>query len=343
MATVIESGVGAVNYGKQTAKGTIATAASTAVGTNRIKHVGGGFKTGKVLSSEEYSDGNRVGSPTVFTNFTGGQVGTVMMQAQPENIGLFWAQILGSDIVTGASDPYTHTITDASSAPWGTWWVKTGSAVGPVRQAWWDSKISKLTQSSPRDRNVVHLDADIASLKPAEKFTTDPAKTEDASDPYLLTEATGGLTFDSVVVSEIEDAVCEMDAGITPFYGDSHEPLQLIDGKGRITRSFDSIVTDDTLLKYYKAIYNTTTPADGDRPVKDVFYAAATHVFTRSLTRTATLTSPRIAIDPANFEELAPLPEGGKRAIRFGGQCLKDGATRPLTVTVLSADATSYV
>lgn len=342
MATVIESGIGQVNYGKQSAKGTIAAAASTAVGTNRIKHVGGGFRTGKVLSSEEFSDGNRVGSPSVFTNYTGGSVGTVMMQAQPENVGLFWAQILGSDIVTGASDPYTHTITAAAAAPWGTWWVKTGSAIGPVRQAWWDSKISKLTMSSPRDRNVVHLDADIASLKPAQVFTTDPTKTEDASDPYLATEATGALTFDAVVVSEVEDAVTEMDAGIQPFYGDGVEPLQLIDGKGAITRSFDSIVTDDTLLKYYKAIYNSTTPAAGDRPVKDVFYAAATQVFTRSATRTATVTSPRIAVDPANFEELAPLPQGGARKIRFGGRCLKNGGTSPLTVTVLSADATSY-
>lgn len=342
MAIVIESGIGGVNYGKQAAKGTKAVAATTTVGYNRLKHVGGGFKSGKVLSSEEYTDGNRFGSPSVFTNFVGGTVGAVELQAQPENIGLFWAQLLGSDVVTGAADPYTHTITSAASAPWGSWWMKAGSAIGPQRELYWDSKIAKITQSAPRDRNVLHLSVDVACLKPAEVFSVDPAKTEDASDPLLATEATGGFTFDTTAIADISDHVVEADAGMTAWYGDSILPLQLVDGKGRITQSFESIVTDETLLKYRKAIWNSTAPADGTLPVKDVFYAAATRVYTRSATRTATFTSPRIAVDPANFEEMAPMPNGGVKAIRFGGICLKSGATPPLTVTVLSADAVAY-
>ena len=343
MATVIESGIGQVNYGKQTAKGTIATAATTTVGYNRIKHVGGGFRDGKQLAAEEYSDGNRFGSPTMFTNFVGGAVGTVMLQAQPENIGLFYAQILGSDVVTGASDPYTHTITGSNSGgAWGTWWQKLGSAVGPERQAYWDSKISRLVDNAPRDRNVRHLELDVAALKAAQVFTTDPAKTEDSSDPYLATEATGAMTFDSTVIAEVADSVTEVNCGITPFFGDGIEPAQLIEAKGEITRSFSSIVTDETLLKYRKAIYNTTTPSAGTRPVKDVFYAAISQVTTRSATRTATVTTPKVAVDPTEFPAMTPLPEGGEIAIPFGGRCLKDGVNPPLTVVVLSADATAY-
>lgn len=344
MATVIETGIGQVNYGKQAAKGTIAVAATTTVGYNRIKHTGGGFRTGKVLSSEEYSDGNRFGSPSVFTNYVGGAVGTVTLQAQPENIGLYYAQILGSDVVTGAGDPYTHTITPSNNGgAWGTWWQKLGSAVGPEREAYWDSKISKLTQNSPRDRNVVHLEIDIAALKAAQVFTTDPAKTEDSSDPYLLTEASGALTFDGTVISEVSDSIVEVDTGIEPYYGDALAPLQLVESKGTISWSLGSMVTDDTLAKYRKAIWNTATPSAGDVPVKDVFFAVVSQAFTRSATRTATISTPKLAVDPANFEEMAPLPEGGVKELQLGGRCLKNGSTPPLSVVVLSGDATAYV
>lgn len=344
MAIVIESGVGFATYVKQTAKGTTPNPAA-AVNRSRTKHVSGGFKSGKVLGSEEYSDGNRFGSPSVFTNFTGGQVGQIGIQAQPENTGLFFAQILGSDVVTGASDPYTHTITPSNNGgAWGGWFLKAGQNVGPQRELYWDSKISKLTMSNPRDRNVMHLDMDVASLKPAEVYTVEPSATEATSDPFYATDATGGTTFDGTVISEIEDSVTEVDTGIEPFWGDSVEPLQLIEKKGAITASVSSIVTDETILKYRKALYNATAPAAGVRPVKNVFYAAATRIWTQSATRTCTVTTPKIAVDPSNFEEIAaPMAEGGKRTIQFGGRCLKDGVNAPITVVVLSADSAAWV
>lgn len=343
MATTIETGIGAVNYGKQSAKGTKATAASTGVGYNRLKHVGGGLKAGKTLGNQEYSDGNRFSSATAWVDKVGGDVGSVTLQAQPENIGLFYAQILGSDTVTGASDPYTHTITVSNSGgAWGTYWQKLGSAVGPVRQMFWDAKIAKLTQNSPRDRNAVNLELDIKALKCGEIYSTDPAKTEDTSDPYLLTEASGALTFDGTVISEIEDSIVEIDCGTEVFWGDDEAPLQLIEKKGIITRSVEAIVTDDTLAKYNKAIYGTATPTAGTLPTGDIFAPSVSQVFTRSATRTATITTPKVYVNPEDFEAMAPQPEGGKMGIKFGGQCVKSGGSAPITVVVLSADATAY-
>ena len=345
MSTVIETGVGAINYGKQSAKGTIATAATTTVGYNRLKHVGGGLKSGKKLGKENYTDGQRFPSPSVWVDRVGGDVGQITLELQPENIGLFYAQVLGSDVVTGASDPYTHTITPSNSGgTWGTWWQKVGSAVGPQREAYWDAKIKKFVQNSPRERNSVHAELDIAALKAAQAFTTDPAKTEDTSDPWLLTEASGALTFDGTVVSDIEDSIIEISTGIEAFFGDGVEPLQLIEGRDDvgISRSIQAIVTDDTLGKYRKALYNSTSPSAGDRPGGVVFAPAISQVFTRSVTRTATITNPKVAIDPANFDEMGPQPEGGKKAITFGGQCLKSGGSPQITVEVLSADATAY-
>ena len=49
MAIAIESGIGTLNYGRQTAKGAIATAATTAVGYNRFKWQGGALAPKKQL------------------------------------------------------------------------------------------------------------------------------------------------------------------------------------------------------------------------------------------------------------------------------------------------------
>lgn len=342
MASAIESGIGTLNYGRQSAKGTAATAATTTVGYDRPKWQGGFLKPNKKLGSAEYIDGQRFASPSTYTDSVGGEVGSLTIQLQPENAGLYAAAILGIDTVTGASDPYTHTITSAgTSGHWSTWWQKVGSAVGPEREAYIDCKIAKLTLSSTFADKVLVGEMDIQSLSPARTFTTDASKTENTSDPYFHTEATGSFSFDSTTIQEITESTLEVDTQMKPFYGDSVSPLQLIEGKGMITRSFKSIVTDDTLAKFRKAVYNSATPSSSTNPSASVFYASMTQVFTRSATRTLTITTPNVAIDPETME-VAPKPEGGEIELTMGGNCLKSGATAALTITALSADSTTY-
>lgn len=342
MATAIESGIGTLNYGRQSAKGTPATAATITVGYNRPKWFGGALAAKKGLGQEEYVDGQRFASPSVFTDRVGGPVGAVIVQAQPENAGLFAAAILGVDVVTGGADPYTHTITSAgTSGQWGTWWQKVGSAIGPQREMYSDSKIKSLKLTAGAAQKVMHYDLDILSLNPAEVFGTDAAKTEDASDPYLWTEVTGTVTFDGTVDTDVNEETLEIDTGMEAYWGDDIRPAQLIEKKGSIVSTVKSIITDTTLAKYRKAVYNNVAPANGTKPVKDVFYAALATVYTRSATRTLTITRPRIAVNPEDMI-VAPQPEGGPIEIAFGGACLKSGATSAVTIVALSADATTY-
>lgn len=342
MGTAIESGIGTLNYGKQSAKGTIATAATTTVGYNRPKWAGGGLGAKKTNGSEEYVDGQRFGSPAVFTDKVGADVGTLTIQAQPENAGLFAAQVLGSDTVTGASDPYTHTITSSgTSGAWGTWWQKTGSAIGPEREVYYDSKIAKWTLDCSSAQKPMHYDLDVVALVAAQVYTSDAAKTEDATDPFYWTEVTGAVTFDSQVLSECNGEMLTVDTKIQSYWGDDIAPNQLVEGKGEITRTIKTITTDTTLAEYQKAIYGTASPSAGTKPVKTVFKAACSTVYTKSATRTLTITTPNLAVDPANMQVSAN-PSGGTETLEFGGQCLKSGATAALTVVALTADATAY-
>jgi hypothetical protein len=342
VAQVIESGIGTLNYGKQPAKGTKATAATTTVGYNQPKLKDGELSAKKVYGQEEYIDGQRFATPTVFTDKIGGEVGTPVIQVQPENGGLFGAQILGVDTVTGGADPWTHTVTSLGTAgAWGSWWEKTGASVGPVREMYWDAKIAKQVWECGVDQKVMHLSMTIMALVAAEVYTVDPAKTQDTSDPFIWTEMTGSCSFDGTVISEVEGEVIEIDTGMEAFWGDGLTPLQLIEKKGLITSSIKTIVTDATLLKYYKALYNTTTPSAGNVPTKDVYYAAVNTLYTRSATRTLAFQRPKVAVKPDDLA-IGPQAEGGKIPIELGGACLKSGASAGLTIIALTGDSTSY-
>jgi hypothetical protein len=342
MTEVIESGVGTVNYGKQSAKGVVATAATTTVGYDQPKHQAGGLQAKKTLGSEEFTDGSRFASASQFTDMIGGEVGDLTIQAQPENAGLYGAQLLGVDTVTGSSDPWTHTITSAgTSGAWATWWLKVGANVGPNRELYSDSKIAKLVMNCSDKQNVVHYAMSIQSCNPAQVYAVDPAKAQAATDPYYWTETSGAITFDGKVNSDVSEEIVEIDTGLKPYWGNDIRPAQLIEGKGKIISTLKTLVTNEGREEYLKALYGEVAPAAGKQPVKAVFYASAKTVYEKSATRKMTIERPRIAVDPANME-IAPKPEGGEIEISFGGECLKEGGTPALTLIVLSGEEKSY-
>jgi hypothetical protein len=152
----IESGYGHVWYAKQSALGTIA--APSDAGTVHLRKVGENvLKAGVTHGSEEWVDGQAFGSPAIFVDKVGGDVGSVTFQGQIETAGLVFAQILAVDTVTGTTPDYTHTITSAGVAgPYGTWRQKAGSAIGPWRDAFWDSKVNRLVFNCGQDQKTMH-------------------------------------------------------------------------------------------------------------------------------------------------------------------------------------------
>lgn len=340
MAEPIESGIGGVWYAKQTTKGTAPAAALT-----RPRVVEGTeLKANKKNGETSYVDGQKYSSPTTFTDSVGGEVGTVKLQVQPENGGLFAAQALGSDTVTGASVPYTHTITSAGTTqPWGTWWQRMGQAVGPARQQFIDSKINKWTVEAGADKKVLEYSLGLMALIAGRTYATDPAKAEDTSDPFLFTESTGAIVFDGVTLTGVNGEIIDVDQGIDPFMGNSIAPTHLVDKRGKIERTINTIVDSDTLPLINKAIYGATAPAAGTDPVKAVYHVAATSTYVRDANSEIKFTTPRIAIDAENIS-LAPKDGGGVAELVFGGTCKKGLAAEPaLTITAKTADAAAYV
>lgn len=342
MPTPLDSGIGNLWMAKQTALGTIAaTAAASSV---QGRWVSGSLRAGKALGSEEFLDGNRWGSPQLYTDKIGGEVGSPTFQAgYNSHTGSVWGWLLGIDVVSGAADPYTHTLTSAGTAgAYLTARQKVGSAVGPSRQAYWDAKISKLMFEIGQDQNVGHLTPTLMALTAAEVGSlTDPVAAIDAADSMVWAEVTGAVTFDSVALGEAHGEVVELDTNMESYYGDNVLPMALIEGKGTVQRTVRTIVTDATLALFNKAIYNTATPSIGTKPVAAVYNAACTTIYTRSATRKITITTPKIAVTADNMT-VAPSPTGGKIDLEFSGQCLSTAGTPALTVIMLTGDAASY-
>ncbi len=341
MATAIESQIGTLTHGRH-ATGvapdlTIATALA-----DRPRWLSGVLDPAKTIGSEDYVDGLPFGSPTQFTEQVGGEVGSVTIQVQPSNSGLYFAELAGVDVVTGAADPYTHTIAfNGAVQPFG-WWAQQVGASSPKRDLFYESKIGKGVFETSQGTKPMHAELSVVALRAGEIYATPAAKTEDTSDTWLHTESSGSFSLDGTVICEVGSDVLDIDRGLSAFFGDNVEACQIIPGKGQITRSVQSIATSDTLALRNRVLYGASAPAAGTRPVKAVYYAAITKTLTRSATRTLTISTPKVALNPADMK-VGPSPGGGPIEMTFGGTCLKNGAAAPCTVTVLDGSAVAYI
>ena len=342
MTAAIEAGLGHVWQAKQTTLGTIQP--SNDSGMKHLRVTGDkALKAAKEHGSEEWVDGLAWGSPGVYVNTVGGEVGDLEFQAQPETSGFTFAQAIGADTVTGSGDPYTHTIaTGSAAAATQTIYQKAGSSVGPWRNSFFDARINKLTWNCGKDQHTAHITESILAMKSAQWFGTDPTATDSGSDGFQWSEVTGDVTIDSTALPEVEGETLELDRKDSVHYGDGIAPVCFVAGKGEITRTFSAIVTDGTLPILKNALYGTTSPSNGTALSNAVQYVELETVYTRAADRTLTITTPKVELKAADFE-IGPRAEGGKIQVAFGGRCLKDGSTAALTVVALTGDSAAYV
>lgn len=345
MGQALDSGTGNLWYTKQGAKGTKATPGVTVL-DSKPKWFDGQLDVNAVDGMEEYTDGNRWGSPSVYRDNVLGDLGSLTIQAQPYTASLFLAQLCGKDSVSGATDPYTHTITSAGTAgAYGTWWQKTGENVGPLREAFYDTKIGKLTMTCSEKQNPMHFELGILGLN-METFLVDPTQTENTDDPFYFPESTvtgtSQVVVDGMTLSEVNEEVLELDTGMEAWTGNDIKPNQLVEKKGTIVRAIKGIVTNETLKKYSKAVYGSEAAITeaGKTPANKALTAVIKNKYEKSASRSITIENPKVEIDPKNMK-IGAQREGGPVAIEFGGQCLKEGATPAFTAIVLNAAATT--
>lgn len=342
MSQGIESGIGGLWTSNQTALGT--QAATSGASTKALrKATDDKFKSNKTNGREPYVDGAAFDSSTPYVEGVGGDIGSETIQVQIETGAALWARQIGVDTVTGAADPWTHTISTGATGPVPqTIREKTGAAVGPYRAVYWDAVLNKLTWNIGHDQNVGHLALAVQALKAAEiGAVTDPVAVDSGTDPWKWGEAAGAVTIGGVAFPEFSGETLDIDRGWTTYQGDNPEPVFFVPGRGAITRTFQGAVTDTLLPQILNALYGTTTPTVGTRPTAQPVNVALKTVYTRSASRTLTLDTPKVEVRPDDIA-IGTQPAGGLIPIAFGGQCLAGGSPM-LTITAKTGDSISYV
>lgn len=340
MAQGIESGVGGVWQTQQTTPGT--RERSDAVGMRRMRKTGDeGLSAAKTTASEEYVDGEFIGTPTVYVDTIGGDVGSLGFQGQIETCAFLFAQALSADVVTGVADPWTHTIVSGRNAPEDqTIYQEVGNTVS-MRQVFYDAKIGRLTYNAGQDQKVVRMTEGIQALKVAEWFTTSPTAVDVGSDPLRWDQAVTRIN--GTELPEIRGDMVEYDASLGVERGQTGHPVCFSFGKGAITSTLETFTTDGTLPEVKRAIYGTNAPADRAAVSNDVIYAAFETTYTAvAARRTLTITRPRVEIRGEDWA-FGPRAEGGIIPVAFGGRCLKaDSSTPIIRVVALTGDEDPY-
>lgn len=342
MTTGIETGTGGLWCANQSALGTQAVTA--AASTLRLrKATDDTLKSNKTHGREAYVDGAAYDSSTPYVETVGGDVGQFVFQAQIETGAAVVARHVGVDTVTGASDPWTHTISTGTTNPvYQTIREKTGVAVGPYRAAWWDAIHNKLTWNIGQSQMVGHLTSAVQCLKAAEIGSlTDPVAVDSGTDPWRWGESTGAMTISAVAFPEIDGETIEMDRAWTTHDGDAIEPAFFVPGRGAITRTFSGAVTDTLLPQLLLALYGSATPTVGTRPTSQPSTVALKSVYTRSASRTLSFDTPKVEVKPDDIL-IGTRPQGGLIPIAFGGQALAGGSPM-LTVIAKTGDSASYI
>jgi hypothetical protein len=343
MTQGIESGTGGLWLANQSALGTQAVTA--AASTKRLrKATDDTFKANKTHGREPYVDGAAYDSSTPYVEGVGGDVGAETIQAQIETAAPVFARHIGADVVTGAGDPWTHTISSGSTNPtFQTIREKTGVSVGPFRQVFWDAILNKITWNIGHDQNVSHLALGVQCLKAAEIGSlTDPVAVDSGTDPWRWGEATGAVTINAVAFPELDGETLDLDRAWTTKQGDGLEPLYFVPGRGAINRTFSGAVTDTLLPQLLLALYGSTTPTIGTRPTSQPSFVPMKTVYTRTpASRVLTLDTPKVEVKPDDIL-IGTKPLGGLIPVAFGGQALAGGSPM-ITVTALTGDSTSYI
>lgn len=337
----IESGVGGVWQVRQSVAGALERSDATTMRRLRKADDDGGLAPRKTYGSEEYVDGLTWGSPNSFTKEVGGLVGTLKLQGQIETVAFQAAQFFGSDVVTGASDPYTHTISSGTATQaLNSFYQRTGVNT-VVSQAYYDAKVAKLVLDAGQDENsrILHPTIDVMALKGGEWFTRDPTAADSGVDPLRWDQAVtryNGTTFPELTGDKIE-----ADSKIGVHRGQNTAPVCFTYSKGELMRTIDGIVTDSTLVEIKNVLYNTRTPTAATAISDVVIQVPIVATYTQSARRTLTITTPLVEIRPDDWAT-GPRATGGPMPIAFGGRC-KAGGSPAITIVALTGDATAYV
>jgi hypothetical protein len=259
----------------------------------------------------------------------------VTTRAWPRSIGLLLKLALGpgSDAVTGASDPFTHTITSKNGAmEYATFWANFDTEWQQFR----DCKIDTLSFSWD---GANPLEVALTAYGTVwTGYVANTAPTNDDSPVQSFFPAGGTFQLDTItstpVTAAITGGTVAIDNNLDPVrLSKSIEPDDMWNGARIITWTLRLIPNDSTL---WRAILTGSTSGTAITPTPQ--YGSAHVLFDQNVTpaRQLDFTSPRISFDPGDFPEADPA--GGPAEFEFTGTAVLPAAGEVFTALVKNSE-----
>ncbi len=255
---------------------------------------------------------------------------------------LCWA--MGDDAITGAGDPYTHTLTLTDALPWLS--IELGmyqdsAAAYQLVDRVVDAKINKLTIEGEASKPLL-LTPDIIGLTSAKQGAAATVTFSDGAGQGPMTFLQSvftitGPTDAATLAGQVQKFKLDLDQKLWFIPGpNSLVPIGLLEQGREVGLTFDAVFSGPTiyLLTYYGATGGTAPAAAlgaGSFDVKATCQAAPEH-------------SAQITAGALNFHvaKLEIAPDGNVAMAQITAQPLKSGATMPLAAVVKNAKATAY-
>lgn len=245
-----------IAFAIQAAKGTPATASS-----QRLYLMGGGVAAEKEAADIEETGSGRLRNSSFVRVIRAG--GSPSFVVRPASIPLLLYGVMGAKAVTGAADPYLHTITLAQTQPWLTVWRMLG---GGLFERFTDCKISSLTLRSAAGGLLV-AEVSILGLSPAYKTAAEATASPETTNAFIHADGTGALLYEGAAVAAIESFSLAINSNASLQQGDAVTGNDVSEGMHDIT--LETVQTITNFAIYNRFVYGSASPADNATPSRD--------------------------------------------------------------------------
>lgn len=251
------SNVADLSIGIQTAKG---TAAATPL--IRTPIVSSTLRPARTVNRVEETGATRLGGPS-YVAMTRVE-GEVTFRVRASTILPFLWAALGAKATTGASDPYTHTTTLATTQPYLTLWTMLASASFSRLV---DCKVTSLNFVSDA-QGVLTATMGVVGLVPQYLTAANTTAALPTDLPLLHHEANATLQAEGSALAGVTAARINIGTGAESYQGTNITPDSIEEGGLDVTIEVDQVVTDFALWNRFH--YGTASPSNNATPVRDV-------------------------------------------------------------------------
>ncbi len=248
---MVASNIGDVAFALQSAKG-----AAASVSQFRLYPSGGEMPHAVAeLSDLEEMTGQRMLSDAFIGEVA--VTGSTEFHVRPITIAPLLFGVMGAQAVTGAGDPYTHTMTIAATLPYWTFWRMLGNGLA---EKFVDCIIHRVVIHGESHMPLT-VTVDVIGLTPSYLTPAEATATVDTTNHFMHSDAAAALKVEGTAISCIREFDITIDNGAQAIPGDSITSCDV--SIGRLSIEAQTTQHLDSFALWNRVHYGSATPSTG--------------------------------------------------------------------------------